>query len=99
MSDNRRRNRRQVLITEVHCEGCLANAQTRVSDISLEGVFIDTPFPLPVGSPLRFKFTLPSGHLVVAEGVVAHSLEGIGMGIAFTAIRPPDKQQIRDFVE
>ena len=58
--DERRRSKRKTLITEVQYEGAGTRAETRISDISLSGVYIDTMSPLPVGAMLRLEFRLTS---------------------------------------
>jgi len=98
--DNERRNAsRADLLTEVEYEGGGVRAQTRVSDISLTGVFIDALSPLPEGSNLRLSFTLPGGRRVTTEGVVVHSQPAIGMGVAFTALDPEDALVIQKHLE
>lgn len=99
MDQDRRRYKRHILLTEVTIEGASGGAESRISDISPEGVFIDTISPLPIGASVNLKFTLPTGHLVSAEGVVIHCLEGIGMGIAFSEIGAEDVLLIRDCIE
>lgn len=99
MDQDRRRYKRQTLITEVTIEGASGNVETRISDISPDGVFIDTPTPLRVGAFAKLRFTLPTGHLVAAEGVVIHCLAGIGMGLAFSDIGAEDVLLIRDCIE
>ena len=99
MDRERRQTNRGELLTEVEYEGAGVRAQTRISDISLSGVFIDALSPLPVGAALKLMFTLPSGHQVVTEGVVAHSQAGIGMGVAFTSLTPEDARLIQAAID
>jgi hypothetical protein len=81
-------------MTEVQYEGAGIRAETRISDISLSGVYIDTMSPLPVGARLRLRFVLTKGASISVEGAVVHSEPGIGMGIAFTSLEPEDAKLI-----
>jgi hypothetical protein len=56
-----------------------------VRDVSLGGIFILDPDPLPVGSEVAF--TLRIGRLNLdLDGIVRHSTDQIGMGIQFTNV-------------
>jgi len=94
-----RASKRAKLVTEVQYEGAGVRAQTRISDISMLGVFIDALSPLPAGSNIRVSFTLPSGHVIDAEGLVVHSQPRIGMGVAFKSLSGENAERIREFVD
>jgi hypothetical protein len=67
---------------------------TLIGDLSLEGVFILDPDPLPVGSEVIF--TLRAGEQDIAlEGVVRHSVDQEGMGIQFKNVSPLAKRRLR----
>ena len=54
----------------------------KVQDVSLTGVFIVDPQPLPVGT--MFGFTLSLGdQQIPIRGVVSRSVPGAGMGVRF----------------
>lgn len=64
-----------------------------IRDVSLDGVFVLDPDPLPVGSELTF--TLRAGHQDIAlEGIVRHSLVDVGMGIQFTNLSSVSKRRL-----
>jgi hypothetical protein len=64
-----------------------------VRDLSLDGVFVLDPDPLPVGSELAF--TLRAGHQDISlEGIVRHSVEDVGMGIQFTNLSSVSKRRL-----
>jgi hypothetical protein len=92
-TDNRRAGRATLLI-EVKYEGAGVRANTRISDISETGIFVDSMSPLPVGASLKLTFTLPNGRFVEAEGRVAHCQPRIGMGIDFSSLKPDDAAAI-----
>ena len=99
MDTERRNSARETLFTEVYYEGAGVRAETRISDINASGVFIDALSPLPVGATLKLMFTLPGGQKVATEAVVVHSQPSIGMGVAFTNLRPDDAKLIQETVE
>jgi hypothetical protein len=99
MDNDRRQSTRGTLYTEVQYEGAGIRAETRISDINLSGVFIDALSPLPVGAVLNLSFTLPGGQRVATDGVVVHSQPRIGMGVAFTSLKPEDAKLIQEALE
>lgn len=92
----KRETRRATLIIEVNYEGPGVRAETRISDISETGVFIDAMTPIPVGAVLKLTFTLPNGRLIEVDGRVAHSQPRIGMGVEFINLKPEDAQTISE---
>jgi hypothetical protein len=65
-----------------------------IRDLSLEGVFVFDPDPLPVGSEIIL--TLQAGDQDISlEGVVRHSVDHEGMGIQFTKVSPVSKRRLR----
>lgn len=83
---------------EVKYEGAGVRAETRISDISNVGVFIDAMTPLPVGAVLDLTFTLPNGRFIEVEGRVAHSQPRIGMGVEFINLKPEDARIISEIL-
>jgi hypothetical protein len=64
-----------------------------IRDLSVEGVFVLDPDPLPAGSEIAF--TLRAGHTdIVLEGIVRHSEVDLGMGIQFTNISAVSKRRL-----
>jgi PilZ domain len=58
-----------------------------IEDLSLFGCFVETTKPFAGGSNVRLRI-LHNGMIFAAEGKVAHSHPGTGMGIAFASIEP-----------
>jgi hypothetical protein len=64
-----------------------------IRDLSLDGVFILDPDPLPVGSEMAF--TIRAGLQDIAlEGIVRHTLIDVGMGIQFTNLSGVSKRRL-----
>jgi len=58
---------------------------SRVSSLSLGGLFIEAANPAPAGDTLQVQFDIPSG-AVRGQAVVRRSIEGKGMGVEFTEL-------------
>jgi PilZ domain len=58
---------------------------SRVSSLSLGGLFIESSSPAPAGETLQVQFDIPSG-AVRGQAVVRRSIEGKGMGCEFTEL-------------
>jgi uncharacterized protein (TIGR02266 family) len=72
------------------------------ADVSLGGVFVSTPTPLPVGTDVALYFTLGEGSTLHTEAVVRWiraktSDLPAGMGVAFTRLSDDDRRVIGDF--
>jgi hypothetical protein len=64
-----------------------------IRDLSIEGVFVLDPDPLPAGSELAF--TLRAGQTDISlEGIVRHSIVDVGMGIQFTNLSGVSKRRL-----
>src|SRR5580693_7873997 len=64
-----------------------------VRDLSMEGVFVLDPDPLPTGSEI--SFTLRAGHQDISlDGIVRHSVVDVGMGIQFTNLSAVSKRRL-----
>ena len=72
--------------------------KTRLSDVSASGAFIDSLNPVPVGSRMTLKFTLPTGGVVVNAEVV-HSMPQFGMGVRFLDLSEEQRRRIERAVE
>jgi hypothetical protein len=53
----------------------------------MSGCFVETTNPFMGGTKVRFRIS-HDGVVFLAQGTVAYSLSGKGMGIAFTSIEP-----------
>ena len=99
MADSeRRRAWRTGLVLDVWYEGESVRGETRISDLSITGAYIETITPLPVGTTFKLIFALPDSQVIETEGTVAHSQRGTGMGIRFTSLSPAQTNYIRQFI-
>ena len=69
-------------------------APAAIRDLSLEGVYVLDPDPLPVGSELAF--TLMAGETeITLDGIVRHVVDQEGMGIQFVDVSAVSKRRLR----
>jgi len=74
-----------------------------ITNVSVNGVYVRTPRPLPEGTSLAIAFTLPGEkRMVRADTVVRWSVAGDaggrGMGLEFTRIAKRDQRAVERFV-
>ncbi len=96
---DKRRAKRVSYVCEIQCEGIgIGILNTRINDISVSGLFIDTISHLPVGALLYLRFTV-LGYSIRVEGEVRYCMPQVGMGIQFTNLKPEDRYLIECLVE
>ena len=61
-----------------------------VQNLSLGGVFLNTPNARPIDSRAEIHFCVPKGQ-IRTEGIVRHVVPGRGLGLRFTAIKEADR--------
>src|SRR5260221_13927295 len=63
---------------------------SRVHDLSIGGLLIETTEAVPVGETIELNFLAQEGH-IGAKAVVRHLEPAFGLGLKFTAIRAEDR--------
>ena len=63
---------------------------SRVKDLGVGGVFVETKKTCPVGGTVELHFLVPDGE-VRASATVRFVLSGTGMGLQFKAVRGEDQ--------
>jgi hypothetical protein len=71
---------------------------SRVSSLSLEGLFIEAEDPAPAGQILQVQFDIPSGP-VLGKAVVRRSIKGKGMGVEFTELPVTSRAGLNQLLE
>ena len=61
-----------------------------VQNLSLGGVFLNTPTTRPIDSRAEIHFCVQEGQ-IRTEGIVRHVAPGRGLGLRFTAIKEADR--------
>ena len=71
-------------VSEERAQGTLA---VRVSEISLNGCYLQTASPFPAGTTLLIK-VFAEDSFFEAHATVAYAQAGTGMGVAFRELKP-----------
>jgi len=66
---------------------------SRVRDMSMGGLFIETPEPKAEGVLARLNFLVQEGQ-IRADAVVRHATPGVGLGLKFTALSEQDRPKL-----
>jgi len=94
----RRYFRRVQKVIEFHCTTSGLSLTGRIRDLSEGGVFVDTPDPLPAGTPVSFTFAMQPEQPILGRGLVRWCQGAVGMGIQFLTLSEEDRATIRRFV-
>jgi hypothetical protein len=97
-ADKRRQARAPIdLWIEVDREGELYFQ--RAVNISVGGAYFAQTIPLPLGTRVKLKFSLPGeAHEIHCDGDIV-TARAFGMGVRFVALREPDRVRIVRYIE
>jgi PilZ domain len=89
MEQDRRRFTRYPLIAHMELleESTHTRLKSRVSDISMEGCYLDMVNPLPSGTLVRLTITAGDARFE-ARGRIVYTLQHMGAGVRFEEISP-----------
>lgn len=93
MGEERRKHRRHVLVLE-----CTWSRDARVTDVSLDGCYVDTTHAPAIGEEAEFDLALETGP-VTLRGTVVHAKPRHGFAIQFRGLDPTSFDRLRAFVE
>jgi hypothetical protein len=71
---------------------------SHVRDLSLAGLFIETPRPKPKGDLVHVHFLVREGQIRL-EGIVAQAQSGKGLGLKFQAVSAEDVPKLTTLLE
>ncbi len=74
----------------------------RAGNLSRGGLYLDQTIPLPIGSKIRLRFSLPDDSVpisVSAQIVSINSRERLGMGVKFLDLERSVQDRIGSFIE
>lgn len=71
---------------------------SRVCDLSLGGLFMESPLEQRLGAPLKLHFLADEGQ-IRASAEVRHAKPGHGLGLKFTAIHGQDCQHLAALIK
>jgi len=95
----RRRWPRVALAVEIAYAADCPPTRRQISDIGHGGVFVDTPTPLPEGTPVQLSFSIPGrAEPIEVEAAVAWRQPHLGIGLRFTKLAPREKAAMDRYV-
>jgi hypothetical protein len=100
MNDKDRRTAKRINhICEVECEGAgVSRLNTRINDLSVTGVFIDSMTCFSVGSILKLRFRVRNA-VIETDGEVRYSMPQVGMGVRFINLKPEHRAVLECLIE
>lgn len=79
-----RKHHRSELIKEIVLESSAGKRQSRISDMSMGGCYIESITNFRKGEPVSFDLASTTGDVLRFSGNVAYVLDGFGFGLTFT---------------
>jgi len=98
LSEERRCAHRYPFAATAEVEGAVGGIRcARVCDLSMVGAYLALPDPFSKGASIRIKMRTPR-KFFQAEATVAHSTNGLGMGVMFQSVSPPFVIVLREWL-
>jgi hypothetical protein len=94
---DRRRQKRVHFVKEVEVIGV---GVRRCSDLSTEGMYLETVHSVPVGTicDLQFKLNDSDPQPIKVQARVIYVHENVGMGLNFVNLKPEDLERLKQFI-
>ena len=83
---------------EIHTEGSDIPVRCAISELSLEGCYVETMFPFPTGTNLDLKLHLDENAVLITATVIT-SFPQVGNGFLFVQMLPEDREVMRAYLE
>ena len=74
-------------------QGPTGRMVSRLITLGLGGLFIEAAEPAAIGAGIKVVFNIAGGE-VCARAMVRTSVQGRGMGVEFTSMRPEDRSRL-----
>ncbi len=81
-------------VTELRSQARVAG---RTADLGRGGCYVDTISPFPVATPVKIRLTFEK-KCFESQGAVIYAHVGMGMGLAFTEIKPDQLPILQDWL-
>src|SRR5688572_17297001 len=83
-----RRHERSAIRKEISLRSASGNRETRISDLSLGGCYVESISIYSSGEEVEFDLRDDAGRTLHFTGTIAYVLEGQGFGLTFTNLTP-----------
>ena len=99
MPGERRKQKRVPVLFDVILEGAAGKYQTRTSDLSASGCYIDSIAQVNIGEVIKLRLRLPSGEWMDLKGEVAYNNYLSGFGLRFIEVSDFDRKRLEWLVK
>jgi Tfp pilus assembly protein PilZ len=99
MTDERRNQERVPTSIEVLWIGNAGKYESRTSDLSLGGCFVDTVGHVELGNIITVTLRLPAGESMEIEGEVVYTYPSMGFGLRFTSVSDSDRRKLEGIIK
>ncbi|MFZ5470472.1 MAG: PilZ domain-containing protein [Myxococcota bacterium] len=97
--DDKRRQRRIPVDLWIEVERAGELYFQRASNLSVGGAYFAQTIPLPVGTDVQLRFSLPGEeHQIACQGEIVNAKE-LGMGVQFSSISEADRDRIETLID
>jgi len=86
------------VVLALHDERVTTPMRLTATDISASGCYVETIFPLSIGTSLTVDLWIASEKLTT-RSFVRSSDPGLGMGIEFIGLKPDDQQRFQEYLK
>ena len=86
------------VVLALHDERATTPMRLTATDISASGCYVETIFPLTIGTSLKVDLWIASEKLTT-RSFVRTSDPGLGMGIEFIGLKPEDQQRFQEYLK
>jgi len=86
------------VVLALHDERATTPMRLTATDISASGCYVETIFPLIIGTSLKVDLWIASEKLTT-RSFVRTSDPGLGMGIEFIGLKPEDQQRFQEYLK
>ena len=96
---DRREYHRARYFAEVEVERGSEHFRTRISDITLDGLLIETTESFEPGTEFHARVFLPEPPPLEVDCIVKRVVEGVGIGVVFAELAPAQLARLRKLVD
>ena len=95
----KRRYRRLPVLVDCRVEGSSGRAETRLTDLTPVGCYVDTTIPFPANSKITLYAVLGEGEVPLSGRVIPMQQAGWGFGLEFVDLDAGAQQQLETYYQ
>ncbi len=93
-----RQKKRIAISLTIELAAASGNREARISDLSLDGCYVDSITSVRLDEIIKFTLSLPTGRREEMSGVVIYVHEGIGFGLRFNNLSDDQRMLIQQII-